>query len=179
MDRINGELVTLDPRDTGTAQGLGLAPRSVSLDGKVIGLLSNNKFKSEVLLRMIAELVKEKYSIKDTIEARKSDNRYTAPQEMIEDLASRCDVVITAIADCGSCSSCSPVDALELEKRGIPSVVVVTKPFLPQAKAIAKIKGVLDCGYAIVDHPIGSLTDEELQTRATVALPQVLQQIVA
>lgn len=179
MDRMNEELVTLDPRDTEAQKSTGLALRQVSLDGKVIGLLSNNKFKSEILLRNIAELVKERYSIQNTVEARKSDNRYTAPQEMIEDLASRCDAVIIAVGDCGSCVSCSTVDSLELEKRGVPSVVVVTKPFISQAKAMAKIKGVPDYEYALVDHPIGSLTTEELQDRATVALPQVLHRLVS
>ena len=179
MDRMNEELVTLDPRDTGTGKSPGIAPRPVSLDGKVIGLLSNNKFKSDILLRDIADLVKEKYSIQNTVEARKSDNRYTAPQDMLEDLASRCDVVIIAVGDCGSCVSCSTVDSLELEKKGVPSVVVVTKPFVSQGKAMAKIKGVPDYEYALVDHPIGSLAMEELQDRAAVALPQVLHQLVS
>ena len=179
MDQTTVELVTLDPRDTGTQKSPGVAPRPVSLDGKVIGLFSNNKFKSEILLRKIAELVKERYSIQNTVEARKSDNRYTAPQEMIEDLASRCDAVIIAVGDCGSCVGCSTVDSLELEKKGVPSVVVVTKPFISQGKAMAKIKGVPDYEYALVDHPIGSLTMEELQARAAVALPQVLRQLVS
>jgi hypothetical protein len=179
MDRMKGDLVVLDPRDTSTQQGLGLAPRPVSLDGKVIGLLSNNKFKSDILLRMIGDLVKERYSIRQTVEARKSDNRYTAPPEMIDDLASRCDAVIIAVGDCGSCVSCSTVDSLELEKNGVPSVVVVTKPFISQGKAMAKIKGVPDYGFALIDHPVGSLAEEELQARAAVALPQVLQRVLA
>ena len=75
--------------------------------------------------------------------------------------------------------SCSMLDSLELEKRGVPSVVVVTIPFVSQAKAMADLKGVPDYGYALVEHPIGSLTEEELRARAAVALPQVLQQLVA
>ena len=87
------EVVTLDPRDTAPTQSVGVAPRSSALDGKVIGLLSNTKPNSEMLLRMLADLVGEKYSIKEVIKANKGTHRIPAPPEIVDDLVSRCDVV--------------------------------------------------------------------------------------
>ena len=99
MVRTAQELITLDPREMGTEHGRDVAPRPTTLDGKVIGLLSNSKPNSEELMRMVAGLLRERYSIRSVIEADKGTNRWPEPPEMIEDLASRCDAVLTATAD--------------------------------------------------------------------------------
>ena len=93
------ELVTLDPRGGSIHEDTGIAPRPGSLDGLVIGLLSNNKPNSELLLRDVAGMLKQQYAIKDVIEANKGSHRIPAPAEMIADLSERCDVVITATAE--------------------------------------------------------------------------------
>lgn len=70
-------------------------------------------------------------------------------------------------------------DAAKLEKRGIPSAVLVTLPFDSQARSMAVLMGLPDYGYALIDHPMGSLTKEEVMGRAEVALPQVIKQLTA
>lgn len=93
------ELITLDPRDAEKEVSPNIAARPVDLSGKIIGLLSNNKPNSELLLRGVADLIAEKYEIKEIIEANKGSHQRPAPPEMIADLASRCDVVIAATAE--------------------------------------------------------------------------------
>ena len=93
------ELVTLDPRGGSIHEDTGIALRPDSLDGLVIGLLSNNKPNSELLLRDVAGMLKQQYAVKDVIEANKGSHRIPAPAEMIADLSERCDVVITATAE--------------------------------------------------------------------------------
>jgi hypothetical protein len=99
MVKLTEELVTLDPRDKSTEFSPGIPARETSLDGKVVGLLSNNKPNSELLLRRVADLVKEHYAIKEVVEANKGSHRIPAPQEMIDDLAARCDLVVVATAE--------------------------------------------------------------------------------
>ncbi len=93
------ELVTLDPRGGSTHRNTGIATRPDSLDGLTIGLLSNNKPNSELLLRNLADLVKQQYNVKEIVEANKGTHRIPAPEEMIADLAAHCNVVITATAE--------------------------------------------------------------------------------
>ena len=93
------ELVTLDPRGGSTHKNSGIAPRPDSLDGLVVGLLSNNKPNSELLLRDVADMLKRQYAVKEVVEANKGSHRVPAPAQMIADLAERCDVVITATAE--------------------------------------------------------------------------------
>ena len=93
------ELITLDPRGGSMHENTGIAQRPGTLDGLVIGLLSNNKPNSELLLRDVANLVKKQYAVKDVVEANKGSHRIPAPAEMIAELADQCDVVVAATAE--------------------------------------------------------------------------------
>ena len=93
------ELITLDPRGGSMHENTGIAQRPRTLDGLVVGLLSNNKPNSELLLRDVANLVKKQYTVKDVVEANKGSHRIPAPAEMIAEMAEQCDVVIAATAE--------------------------------------------------------------------------------
>ena len=56
----------------------------------------------------------------------------------------------------------------------MPAAVICTDQFIESAKAQAAICGNPQYPFAVVPHPIGSLTPAELRARATAALPQVL-----
>jgi len=60
-------------------------------------------------------------------------------------------------------------DGLELETRGVPAVVVCTEPFQSTAEAICSARGISGYDFAIVEHPIGCLTDSELSQRVEAA----------
>ena len=60
-----------------------------------------------------------------------------------------------------------------MEALGIPSAVLITEPFIPTAKEIARIKGLPDFQFVILKHPLGSLNDDELRERAREAVPQI------
>jgi hypothetical protein len=65
-------------------------------------------------------------------------------------------------------------DGIELDRRGVPAVVICTDQFVASARAQAAICGNPDYPFAVVAHPIGSLTPAELRARAEAALPQVI-----
>ncbi len=92
-------LVTLDPRDENDHGPALLAPRPPTLNGKTLGLLSNNKPHSEELLRMIAAVIKERYDIKATVEYNKGSHQWPAGPEALKEFAAKCDAVIHATAE--------------------------------------------------------------------------------
>ena len=94
-----GPIVTLDPRDEGNPGPAVVATRPSTLDGKVIGLFSNNKPYSEDLLRMIVDVLKERYDIQGTVEHNKGGHQWPAQREDLEALAQQCDVAIHATAE--------------------------------------------------------------------------------
>jgi hypothetical protein len=65
-------------------------------------------------------------------------------------------------------------DGIELDRRGVPAAVICTEEFVASSKAQAAICGNPLYEFAVVAHPIGSLTHAELRARAAVALPQVI-----
>ncbi len=93
-----GNLVVLDPRDQ-NARPVAVAARPASLDGKVIGLFSNNKPHSEELLRMIADLIGERYALKGVVAHNKGGHQWPANREALQELAGKCDVAIHATAE--------------------------------------------------------------------------------
>ena len=56
----------------------------------------------------------------------------------------------------------------------MPAAVICTDQFVESARAQAAICGNPHYPFAVVPHPIGSLTPAELRARAAEAVPQVL-----
>ena len=63
---------------------------------------------------------------------------------------------------------------METELLGIPSTVLTTKPFISQAHAMSRMRGVPEYGLTIIEHPIVTLTDAELSERAVTAAAQAI-----
>lgn len=89
----------LNPTITDVAQDQKrMAPRLTTLEGTVIGLLTNSKHKADLLMEMAVEHLRKKYAIKETIPLAKRH-----PSEKITfneiQLLKKCNVVITAIGD--------------------------------------------------------------------------------
>jgi hypothetical protein len=65
-------------------------------------------------------------------------------------------------------------DVIMMEKRGIPSVAICTDALRASADAMAQIQGVDGYRYAVVPHPVSSLSATEIEQHAKVAASQVL-----
>ena len=60
-----------------------------------------------------------------------------------------------------------------MEKLGIPTASIVTHVFINTANAMTKMMGVPDFDYVVAQHPLSSLTDEEIRQRAIELAPEV------
>ena len=65
-------------------------------------------------------------------------------------------------------------DGITYEQYGKPAVVLCTHPFEVTAKNIARILGLPDYRFVMVEHPIGSRTFAEIQARAQDAYAQAI-----
>jgi hypothetical protein len=65
------------------------------------------------------------------------------------------------------------LDAINLEKQGIPAVAVVTEPFIPTARAMAELNGMAGYPFVTVPHPIGSLDAAAVRERADAVLARI------
>jgi hypothetical protein len=65
-------------------------------------------------------------------------------------------------------------DGISFEQLGKRALVLCTEPFEVTARNIARIIGLPDYPFLMVQHPIGSCTLPELKARAEVAYRQAL-----
>jgi hypothetical protein len=73
--------------------------------------------------------------------------------------------------------SCSVHDAVRLERRGIPTAVVGTEPFIDEALEQARVLGMPDLRIVTVPHPVQLLTHEQVDELADRALAEVVARL--
>jgi len=65
-------------------------------------------------------------------------------------------------------------DAIGLETLGVPTAVIVTTAFVHEARMQREAIGMKSIVPVVIDHPLSSLSDEEIRGRAAQALGQVI-----
>jgi len=93
MIRILDPTVAPEPTESTLAKRVG------DLDGKVVGLLSNSKVNGDVLLDLVREELATHYRLGDVVIMTKSSASRVADDAVLDTLARRCDVVVTAVGD--------------------------------------------------------------------------------
>lgn len=65
-------------------------------------------------------------------------------------------------------------DGISLESLGLPAAVIVTTDFVHEAGVQRVALGMPDLEPVVIQHPLSTLTEEEIRARAASALPQVI-----
>jgi len=151
-----------------------LAPRSRPLRGSTVGLLDNGKVNGGNLLEAIGRVLRDTEGVADVRLFHKPYAGQPVDGDQLEELASSCDFVVTAIGDCGSCSAATLADGILLEREGVPAASVCTEPFAVTAAAMAELQGFPGYRFVRTRHPVASLTQEELDHRAREIVSDVL-----
>ena len=80
--------------------GVQLQRRALDdLKGKVVGFIDNSKPNFNYLVDDLAELLVSRHGVKSTVKHRKRMASIPAPEEVMQDLAGQCDLVITGSGD--------------------------------------------------------------------------------
>jgi len=90
----------LDPTVAPDVTEAASAKRLASLDGAVVGLLDNSKVNGDALLALVRDELRARYDVREVVTlTKKGGASVPADDATLEALASRCDVVVTAIGD--------------------------------------------------------------------------------
>ena len=145
-----------------------LAPSPKSLAGLRIAVLDNGKPNAGVVMTRVAESLAARVGAKVTLVTKKGPRGESAnaaepcAPDVFERVLKEADLVITGAADCGSCTAYSVVDAIALEKAGVPAVVVTTTKFRPIAETLSEQFGLKETRLLVLPHPIGGTERERL-----------------
>jgi hypothetical protein len=168
----------LDPTGQVPAAAAGggamLAPRRADLRGATVGLLLNTKKNADIFLAEVGRLLIERHGAAAVMTRTKTAFAQPASEELLKEMTSECDVVVTGIGDCGSCSASAVTDGIALEARGTPAAAICSDAFHGSADAIAELRGAPGYRYAATPHPVAVLTPEQVRERAALVLPDVI-----
>lgn len=165
MRHDKSPILVFDPRGFVDMAITRMAQRKRSLEGLRLGILDNSKWNANKLLRGASvALGKEiKFAVINYY-VKESFSKDASPQ-LIEEIARENDIVLTAIGDCGSCCSSCIRDTIALERLGIPSAAIVTAEFVRETELTRQALGMPDLEAAVIDHPVSSITQEEVDVR--------------
>jgi hypothetical protein len=161
------------------AEGASLAPRRAGLAGATVGLLVNTKQNADIFLAEVGRLLVERHGAAGVLARTKLAFAQPAPEELLKELTTECDVVVTGIGDCGSCSASAVTDGVALEGRGTPAAVICSDAFRGSADAVADLRGAPGYRYATTPHPVAVLTPGQVRERAAAVLPDVVGLLAA
>jgi hypothetical protein len=169
-------LVVLSPEPTRRSTRRSLAPRREDLAGATVGLLDNNKPGAAVILHRLGELLRERGAAEVTYWCKALPS---GPSPYVEEAGRHADVVISGVGDCGSCSSWSLRDAVDVELTGKPTVTLVSEPFRELVKIEAGSLGVPAVPIFAVPHPMATLPEQELRALADGLVEPIVDALTA
>jgi hypothetical protein len=109
-----------------------------------------------------------------TIAETKPNFAAPAPADLVERFRRDCDVVVTGVGDCGSCSASAVADGIVFERAGVPTAVICSDAFAVTASAMAELRGAPGYPYLLTEHPVAVLDADQVRQRAKRLAPEVL-----
>ena len=165
----------LDPTGTtATAPRAPHAPRRRDLRGATVGLLVNTKQNAAPFLDEVGRLLIEEHGASGTMARTKVNFAAPAPDDLVKEMTTACDVIITGIGDCGSCSASAVADGIAFEAAGLPAAAICSDAFRVTADAMAELRGAPGYRYATTPHPVAVLTPDQVKQRAARVLDDVM-----
>jgi hypothetical protein len=150
------------------------APRRRDLRGATVGLLVNTKQNAAPFLDEVGRLLVAEHGATATVARTKVNFAAPAPGERIKEMTTGCDVIITGIGDCGSCSASAVADGIAFEAAGLPAAAICSDAFRVTADAMAELRGAPGYRYATTPHPVAVLGPDQVKQRAAQVLDDVM-----
>lgn len=153
-----------------------LAPRPRRTKGTRLGVLCNGLGNSTMFFDELVEQLMDRGEFGSSVKVVK-DSKSVPPTEEQWERIRTADVVVTGFGGCGSCSTRSVRDALELEWSGIPAVYVGHEALQPAVTAIAGLSGHADYPQVLgaLNPPVAVWADEDARALARELAPAVFR----
>src|SRR6516225_2152998 len=151
----------------------GAAERPNSLLGLRLGLIDNGKEFSDVVLEALTETLRRDHGVTDIKFWRKGFPAKGAP--FIAEMAAETDVAISGVGHCGSSSPWSVIDAVNLEKAGVPAIALISRSFCPLGQIVARGEGHGSLPIVMLPHPIGEADMGKVAQKGTEAAAECVR----
>jgi hypothetical protein len=149
------------------------ADRPKSLKGLRVALLDNGKEFSDVVLEALAETLRRDHGVTNIKFWRKGFPAKGAP--FIDEMAAETDVAISGVGHCGSSSPWSVIDAVNLEKAGVPTVALISGSFCPLGQIVGRGVGHQGLPIVMLPHPIGEADESRIAQKGVDAAAECVR----
>jgi hypothetical protein len=153
-------VTVLMPIGAQQTQTIPMAPRPMALRGLRVALLDNGKEFSDIVLDGLAQALARDFEVTDIKFWRKGFPAKGAP--FISEMAAESDVAISGVGHCGSSSPWSVIDAVNLEKAGVPTVALISRSFCPLGQIVGRGVGHIGVPIVMLPHPIGEADETRI-----------------
>src|SRR5579864_5528854 len=152
---------------------IAAAARPNSLVGLRLGLIDNGKEFSDVVLDGLADALRRDHGVSDIRIWRKGFPAKGAP--FIAEMAAETDVAISGVGHCGSSSPWSVIDAVNLEKAGVPTVTLLSRSFCALGQIVARGEGHNGLAIVMLPHPIGEADSARIAHKGSSAAAECVR----
>lgn len=136
-------------------------------DFNTVALVDNTKPGADHVLRII----KNALGNREFMNITKPAGAAATPQQI--EKISEAEIAILALGDCGSCTTWVVLDAIRLERKGVPTLSLCTDYFGPFAHELAKSHGMSNLRILLLKHPLASESPDIIEKRVLQIIPQI------
>ncbi|GAB7505658.1 hypothetical protein Bwad004_21730 [Bilophila wadsworthia] len=158
------------------------APWPSDLAGKRVILRWNGKHNGDLLLDYLHSLLSRAFPDTEFIKAYETDPTLSGISKDLPEseataralLELRPDLVIAATGDCRACSAWLAIDQIQLERAGVPTLTILTQPFLKTFHNVRQNLRIGPLHCVAVPHPVAIIRDEKVRAKVDEAFPAIL-----
>lgn len=154
--------------------------RPENLQGKIVAVIDSDspgKHESYFTRALIREL-RARYEVADVIWVRKANRTHPPQPELWQEVLDRADVGISMYGGCGTCSSRTMRDAIEMQREGIPAIAIAHEDLKGSIDAMKKISKA-DTPYVLVTRPFVPTGDWDKDATDELVIDRILPAVVA
>jgi hypothetical protein len=168
----------LEPTVTDQSPPIAIARRLSDVRGKRLGFVDNSKCNADLFIQRLSAQLTDRFAV-----VRGPIIRKAAPKDRLAeaDLASlaQCDAVVQCFGDCGTSTSISVADAVEIERHGIPSVTVFSTAFAAAARKQAAGRGMAELPLVRIPHPMHTAKSNVVAERADAVVGALVERLTS
>lgn len=126
------------------------------LIGARVAVINNGWMSMSLISERLAERLPTDYGV-GSVRVYRVEPNGGATESVLESIAKEADVAIVGLANCGGCTSWSVQNQIELMRRGVYSVLLVTERYKKLAEVIRRGRGMTDAPFVVL--PITESTE--------------------
>jgi hypothetical protein len=168
----------LEPTVSDQSLSISAAQRLSDVRGKRLGFVDNSKCNADLFIQRLSAQLTHRFAVVGGPIIRKAAPKDRLTESDLANLA-QCDAVVLCFGDCGTSTSISVADAVEIERRGIPSVTVFSTAFASAARKQAAGRGMAELPLVRIPHPMHTAQRGVVAERADAVVNALVERLTS